>query len=179
MIAHCRQQHGESHSLRWAVRSFEEPPESADPFDVVICVGNSLALAPDLQSVSRAIGAMLSALRPGGACVLHVLNLWHLPDGPCVWQKCKRVRREDSEYLLMKGVHRVGARGFVDVIAVDLSREPPAPVFEATPFLGLDHEFLAYAARERRATDVRCYGDYHQGPYQREQSVDLILMARK
>ena len=47
-------------------------------------------LAPDMATVHRAIRQMLAAVRGGGAIVIQVLNLWHLPDGPCVWQKCRR-----------------------------------------------------------------------------------------
>ena len=35
---------------------------------------------------------MIEALRPGGVLLVQVLNLWRLPDGPCVWQKCLRTR---------------------------------------------------------------------------------------
>ena len=39
---------------------------------------------------------MFAAVRAGGLVVLHVLNLWRLPDGPCVWQKCRRAPLEDQ-----------------------------------------------------------------------------------
>ena len=40
----------------------------------------------------RAVAEMLAAVRPGGAVVVQVLNLWRLPDGPCVWQKRRRAK---------------------------------------------------------------------------------------
>ena len=61
---------------------FDQPVEPAEPFDVAVCVGNSLALAPDMATVERAIRQMLAAVRDGGAIVVQVLNLWRLPDGP-------------------------------------------------------------------------------------------------
>ena len=90
MIAAARQRHGESPQLTWQVRSFASPVPSPAEFDVVLCTGNSLALAENRDTVQQAVHAMISALRPGGCLVLHVLNLWRLPDGPCVWQKCVR-----------------------------------------------------------------------------------------
>ena len=56
----------------------------------MLCVGNSLALAPDPPAARTAVTCMLAAVRPGGALVLHVLNLWRMADGPCHWQKCVR-----------------------------------------------------------------------------------------
>jgi SAM-dependent methyltransferase len=76
MIERCQREFGESEGLSWAVRPFDQPHPRG--FDVVICVGNSLSLAPDLKTVQRAVTQMLTAVRPGGACALQVLNLWHL-----------------------------------------------------------------------------------------------------
>jgi SAM-dependent methyltransferase len=65
---------------------------TTQPFDATICTGNSLALAPDLRTVDCAIRQMFAAVRPGGLVIVQVLNLWQYPDGPCVWQKCKKAR---------------------------------------------------------------------------------------
>ena len=86
MIAQARDRYGEPPGLRWAVRSFDQPQGADEPFDAAICAGNSLALAPDRPTVQRALQQMLAAVRPAGLVVVHVLNLWRLPDGPCVWQ---------------------------------------------------------------------------------------------
>lgn len=52
-----------------------------DQHDTIICRGNSLAIAPDIPTIERAVREMLAAARGGGVVVLHVLNLWRLPDG--------------------------------------------------------------------------------------------------
>ena len=57
MIDYCRTAHGKSESLRWVVRSFVEPA-AAGVFDAVVCVGNSISLVPDVETVNRAIGTM-------------------------------------------------------------------------------------------------------------------------
>jgi SAM-dependent methyltransferase len=179
MIDRCRELHGESDSLRWTVRAFDEASDASAAYDVVTCVGNSLALAPNLETAGRAVRAMLAAVRPGGVCVLHVLNIWHLPDGPCVWQKCKRITLAGAEYIVFKGVHRVGARGFVELAVAEHTGDTVTPHSDTTPLLGLDREYLAYAAREAGAAATRCYGDYQHAPYDRERSVDLIVVAEK
>lgn len=177
MIEYCRRRFGQTESLRWLVRSFEQPHGSDERFDAVICVGNSLALAPDLEAVEKAVGRMLAALRPGGVCVVQVLNLWRLPDGPCVWQKCKRVALDGREHILVKGVHRSGTRGYVDLIDLELATDAVIPNFNSTTLLGFEQDYLARVADEAGAGSVRCYGDFQKAPYQRDQSPDLILVA--
>ncbi len=177
MIERCRREFGESESLRWVVRAFDQPPADRQRFDAVICVGNSLALAPDLAAVRQAVEQMLAALRRGGVCVIQVVNLWHLPDGPTVWQKCKRVRVCGRDHILIKGTHRSGDRGYVDFIDLLIDSETVEPRFDSPVFLGLEAEDLARVAREAGARRVRCYGDYQLAPYQRAASQDLILVA--
>ncbi len=78
------------------VAGYSDPIGSTGLFDVVLCVGNSLALAPDLQTARTAVTRMLDAVPSGGAIVLHVLNLWRLADGPCQWQKCVRTELDQG-----------------------------------------------------------------------------------
>jgi SAM-dependent methyltransferase len=179
MIERCRRQFSESDSLRWVVRAFDQPVGAAETFDAVICVGNSLALAPDRATVARALSEMLHALRAGGVCVLQVLNLWHLPDGPCVWQKCKRVTLGGHEHLLVKGVHRAGSTGYVELVDVRLAPSGVAPRYDCAALLGLEASDLTRFAGEAGGSDVKCYGNFQGETYQRDQSQDLIVVIDK
>ncbi len=97
MIDRARANFGEPARLRWVVRGFDEPIAPAEPFDAAVCVGNSLPLAPDIATAERAIGQMLAAVRRGGLLVVQALNLWRLPDGPCIWQKCRLATLNEGE----------------------------------------------------------------------------------
>ncbi|HUT91452.1 MAG TPA: class I SAM-dependent methyltransferase [Thermoguttaceae bacterium] len=176
MIDRARTRFGEPPGLSWAVRGFDEPIPAPSPFDAAVCVGNSLALAPDVATVERAIQAMLAAVRRGGIAVVHLLNLRRLPDGPCVWQKCQRITLSEGEFLVIKGVHRCGLRGYVDLIVTPLP-ETKGMQTDSVPLLGLEAEQLERAARQGGAARVQCFGDYADGPYDRERSIDLILVA--
>jgi SAM-dependent methyltransferase len=178
MIYRARQRFGEPEGLRWAARGFDRSAESAEHFDAALCVGNSLALAADLASVERAIAGMLQAVRRGGTIVVHVLNLWRLDDGPCLWQKCKRTTLPQGDVLIVKGVHRCGAQGFVDLIVATLEEEPVLKT-ESVSFLGLQVGDLDQVARRSGAADVRFFGGYHDQPYDPAESTDLIMVAAK
>ena len=48
---------------------------------------------------------------------------------------------------------------------------------ESTPFLGLEASELERLARDAGATTVAFYGGYGDQPYDRQESVDLVMVA--
>jgi hypothetical protein len=162
------------------VRSFDQPVIADPPFDAAICVGNSLALAGRWSIACQAVRCMLDTLRPEGVLIIHVLNLWRLPDGPCQWQKCRRLSLPGwtGELLVTKGLHRSGERGFVDLILVDPD-EARLLKSESVPLLGIERKSLKAAAQQAGADRIEFRGGYEGQLYEREQSTDLIMLARK
>lgn len=178
MIERAQSTFGNRPDLHWIVRSFEEPPPQTTQFDAVICIGNSLALCADLQSVRRAIATMMSAARSGGMVVIQVLNLGRFPDGPCVWQKHIRTTIREQEVLIVKGIHRCGRRGFVDVVVSPID-DPKLTRSESVPLLSLELEQLQDLLQQAGATSIQAFGDYEEHPFAADASGDLILVARK
>jgi SAM-dependent methyltransferase len=177
MLARARQNFGQPDGLQWTHRGYSDPLKSTRAFDVALCVGNSLALAPDLPTACTAVSRMLDAVRAGGAMVVHVLNLWRLADGPCQWQKCVRTELATGPVMIFKGIHRHGSTGFVDLIVSSVA-DKPAWRTDGVPFLGLEAATLEQWAREAGADTVEVYGGYHHEPYHRDTSTDLIVVAR-
>jgi SAM-dependent methyltransferase len=177
MIQQAQTRFGEREGLLWAVRGFDEPIPSAGSWDVVVCAGNSLSLAADMATVRTAVARMVEALRPGGVLLVHVLNLWRLPDGPCVWQKCLRTRLPQGDVLILKGVHRCDRRGYVELVVADPNGGRPFAQ-ESPRFLGLESVELEAMARQAGVSQVQYFGGYASEPYDRPSSVDLIMVAR-
>lgn len=173
MIQWCRQQHGQRPELSWVQRSFTQPP--AEPHDLVICTGNSLALAQEMNVIEEAIAAMASGARR--ALLLHVVNLYARPQGPVVWDKTMRVQLSRGEHLLHKGIHRCGEVGYVDFILTSLA------TFEVTtrsvPFAGLRPSWLQGLLRTHGFASVEFYGGYARHEFDTEASGDLIVVARR
>jgi SAM-dependent methyltransferase len=178
MIERARTNFGELPDMRWVVRGFDQPIRPQEPFDAAICIGNSLALAPDITAVERAVHEMLVAIKSGGVAVLHVFNLWRLPDGPCQWQKCKRATLERGDVLITKGVHRSGSRGYMNLIIASLDASTELQT-ESVPFLGIEADTLDDIVRRAGASSVQVFGDYQEQPYDRDSTVDLIVVAEK
>jgi len=180
MIAHCRSAYGIENAPHWIQRSFIESTTLPNHFDAVVCVGNSLALADSEKTIRLACKAMLEALRVGGICILHLLNLWSRPEGPTSWQKCMRIRLKGEEHLLLKGIHRSGEQGFIDFADLLLGQdESVTPRFDSTSFLGIEADTLADFVAEAGGETVAVFGDYKEAPYDRLKSTDLILIGRK
>ncbi|NLE60696.1 MAG: class I SAM-dependent methyltransferase [Planctomycetes bacterium] len=179
MVERCRARLGASDRLRWVVRPFDRPAEPGGTFDVVLCVGNSLSLASDMDTVRRAIQAMLDSARPGGLCVIHVLNTWSLPDGPMVWQKTLRTRYDGRDHLLLKGIHRSGTNTRIEVLDLTLDQPSLERWSESTPLLSIAPEGLVSFAKAAGASQVETFGDYRRTPYDRTTSPDLIAICHK
>ena len=137
------------------------------------------ALAPDEPTAHAAIARMLAALRPGGAAIIHLLNLWRLPDGPCQWQKTVRTMLGGQDHLIVKGVHRSGGRGYVNMLVTNLATTPPQLHTDSIPFLGLRVEDLRTAAESAGAGSFEFYGNHQRNPHHPGTSPDLILIAQK
>lgn len=173
MIAWCRGQYGEKASLSWKQRSYTiKAPEM---WDVVICTGNSLALAGDMGVIEQAIAAMAEGAAK--ALVLHVVNVYARAEGPVVWDKSLRVPLSKGEHLLQKGIHRCGERGYVDFVLTSLaSYQVTAWCVE---FVALRQGWLEEQLRERGFSSVQIYGGYGRGRFEEGTSSDLIAVASR
>lgn len=179
MIAHCRETHGETARLQWACARMEELPTFETPFDAVVCLGNSLAILPDIVTVTHVLAAVSRRLRPGGLMITHTLNVSRLPDGPIVWQKARRISAEDHDRLFVKGVHRAGDRGFVDVAEAPLDAVDDVSRCRSTPILALAPGVLDEAFAAAGLEPVAHYGDHARAPFDALHSNDLIAVARR
>ncbi len=177
MIDLARRRFGEPPGMRWVIRGFDQPIASA-PFDAAVCVGNSLALAENTEMAATGVQQLLAAVRPGGAVIVHLLNLWRLPEGPCTWQVIKPATVAGRELLLLKGVHRCGSGGFVDLIVLPTG-SGASPHTESTPLLAIEAAELKQMADKGGARNVMLYGNYERAPYDRARSTDLVMLAIK
>lgn len=178
MIRHCRTRYGQPDGLRWVVRGFDQPAEPAASFDAVVCPGNSLALARDTDAVIRAVHRMVQAVRPGGAVVIHLLNLWHVPEGPTHWMKCQGLGEVAAGRIAIKGIHRCGPRGYADFIILNPVGPAGAEMAaESICFWGLEASDLRTMALQAGASRVECFGSFTQNPYERPVSQELVFVA--
>lgn len=179
MIEHCRRRWGEGEALRWRVRSFEQPSNPPEAFDAVLCTGNSLSLASDEAAAEQAVRALLASTRGGGICLIHVLNLWRLAEGPTLWQKCRRMQSGGKDFVLLKGLHRAGSRGLIDFLRLDLEGNGVSARYNTSTLLGLAADDLSTWVRGHGGDEIELFGNYARDPYDPTRSDDLILLCRR
>jgi hypothetical protein len=78
--------------------------------------------------------------------------------------------------LIVKGVHRCGSQGYVELVVTELGGDPEMHN-ESVPFLGLEASELERMAVNGGASRVAFFGGYQNQPYNREESVDLVMVA--
>lgn len=178
MLERARGQFGEPAGLKWVLQGFDRPIEPAGSFDAALCLGNSLALAGSVEAAGRTMENLLAAVRPGGLVVIQVVNVWKLPEGPCIWQKTIRKNVQGADVLIVKGVHRFAGCGYVDLLVIS-SEDDKLLKADSFPFLGLTPRELESAATRAGADKVDFYGNHQSRPYEPQSSPDLILVARK
>ena len=83
-----------------------------------------------------------------------------------------------GESLVTKGVQRVGDRAFVHLVVAPLDA-PDQFRSESVPFLALEAEDLSRFAQAAGADGIQFYSNQRRKPYDRQSSVDLILVAKK
>jgi SAM-dependent methyltransferase len=176
MIERARALHGKPEGLRWAVRGYTEQAEGT--FDAAVCVGNSLAMSPDRETVGRAIAAMTAAVREGGVLAVHLFNLWRIGEGPAFWQKCRRADTPEGDVLLIKGIHRTGGRAWVELLQAPVER-PDGMRTAYIPLTALEAADVEGMFLRAGANSVEVAGGYRGQPYEREKSVDFVVTAVK
>lgn len=178
MIERARALHGEPDGLRWVVRGYGEPAPPPGRFDAAICVGNSLAMSPDRETVRRAVAEMTASVRDGGIVAVHLLNLWRIAEGPALWQKCRRAGSPDGEALIVKGVHRSGDRAWVELLLAPVEH-PGAMRTANIPLIAIEAEEIAGMFRRSGAGEIEVFGGYKGQAYERLESVDIVVTALK
>jgi len=179
MLDKCRCLHGAGEHLQWVKRSFLEPPQRPGTFDAVVCIGNSIALADDLAAVRRAVQNMVATVRVGGTGVIQILNLGAIPEGPIHWQKVRRRDDGDCPGALLKGVHRVGDRGFVDLVELMLPETGVEWKARTMTFLGLQRAEIEAMLHAGGATTLAVHGGYGLLSFDENHSPDLIVVWKR
>lgn len=166
-------------ALRAADALGDEPP-----FGLALCLGNMLPYVESDADLERFIASVKSALLPGGALLLQILNyagfvargVRHLPlnfragaDGGEIVFLRVLTPRDDGRVLF-----------FPTVLELDPEAEEPVRVHSSRRV-----EMRAWTAAdlvprfEAAGFDVRLYGDMQAGAFDPVESHDLVLVARR
>ncbi|HOT00136.1 MAG TPA: class I SAM-dependent methyltransferase [Acidobacteriota bacterium] len=152
----------------------------AAAFDAVLCIGNSLTLAPSDDDVAAAWRAMHRVLRPGGIAVVHVFNWDRVAAAGLKITPAIIVELDGRPVTTLRVFHHhesVIDLHLVTVSRADDGRADTQVLTAAQRPLGPDS--LAGMAAAAGFEEAARWNGYDGRPFDPGQSDQLLLVARK
>lgn len=177
MIAEAKARYGISNlpiSFRYGL--FERLPKVLDQrFDLVVCLANALSGLGTKQALRLALAGFKRVLRPSGGLAVQILNYRAVREGEVFPVKATQQGR--TGYL--RFVRRTGRKIELTMVRLDLSKRPFGFEVFSHEVAGLLPSVLTDAVRAAGFRSLRKYGNLRlESPF-RQDSRDLILLARK
>lgn len=152
--------------------------DNEERFDAVICVGNSLTLAPSDADVALAIREMFAVLNPGGICVLNVFNWDRLAEEKLRIMPASRGVKGGREVTFLRVFHHRG--DVIDLHIVVMTGDGGVETQVLTAHQRpLGFERLLQYVKDAGYIGWHAYGGYNLDPFDVRTSDNLVLVAHK
>jgi len=175
-----RDARAEGTRVRFEVADFRDlAPHFTQPFDAVICTGNSLPLAGSADGIRQAVRSMADVLAENGVIVLHAKNYAVLPECASSYQDPVVRHVEDREVLFLKVFRRVRHLCDIDIVVLEKQAGEWKKLQTHARAWALDRAELESMVAAAGFRQLQFYGGYEPKPYDPATSPDLILVARK
>ncbi|MBL7140827.1 MAG: class I SAM-dependent methyltransferase [Planctomycetes bacterium] len=170
----------EGAAVRFEVADFRRLPETfSQPFDAVMCTGNSLPLAGSPDGIREAIAGMRDVLRPDGLLILGCLNFEQIPEGRTLVEE-PRVRCVDNrEILFLKIFRKIRRRCDLTIVVLEKTGGAWSKVESHATLWAVRQQELEGMLTEAGFGRIHAYGGYELKPFDPATSPGLILVARK
>jgi SAM-dependent methyltransferase len=154
------------------------------PFDMAICLGNTIAYLKPGEGLEDALSGMRSHLRPCGTLLLDTPNidryLLQEPSQPHIEVEVLKISEsgQKREIFLLHSLYRWEAREIEkEVIKVLISKTTERAEAGRTVYPILTTKALVTAAQEVGFVDIECYEDMSGTPFNQAESEILYLLA--
>ena len=148
-------------------------------FDAVVCLGNSLTLAPTDADVGRALGEMASVLRPGGVAVVHVFNWDKLAAEGLRIMPALSATVENRDVTLLRVFHHRGEVIDLHLVAMARREGGVETQIQTAAQRPVGPARLEEFARSAGFAQVERYAGYDLAPFDSAGSDQLVLVAAK
>ncbi len=146
------------------------------PWDVALCLGNSLSLLPSWDAIDAVLQRVHEVLSPGGLFCVQVLNYRALSaQKPRHRVESKQVGG-GAEVVAVKSLVPKEDRTFLSLSFFEASGEISSSLSETAVLLHVTDTQLIALAREAGLDAREVYGDFDRSPYDAETSGDLVLV---
>ncbi|MDQ1256641.1 MAG: glycine/sarcosine N-methyltransferase [Candidatus Hydrogenedentes bacterium] len=169
MIAFARTHHDHAR-VTYAVGDMRAP--AGGPWDLVLCLGNSMSLLANVGEVERMFAAISRRLTPGGCFLFQVLNY----DAETAREAQHRVVRrtvDGAKIVAIKSLVPDGDRTLLS-LSFYAGRET---VSESAVLLHLSRNILNEAAEKVGLDRFETFGSFDRQPYNEQTSTDIVGLA--
>jgi len=175
MIAYARK--NRSHAgIRYEIRDMREV--SGEPYDLVLCIGNSLCLLPSIADADAVFASASSALATGGLFVMQILNYASEANQKPRYRVDAR-RRDERDIVALKSLVPRGDRTLLSLAFYALGDGLASSASETAVLMNLSREQLSAAAEKTRLRTLGVYGSYGKAAYEPLSSSDLVCVFEK
>ncbi|MCX5758690.1 MAG: class I SAM-dependent methyltransferase [Candidatus Hydrogenedentes bacterium] len=157
------------------------------PWDLALCLGNSLSLLPSVEDLSSVFQGVASALRPGGLFLMQLLN-YSAPSAQEPRHRVERHRVAGEDLVVVKSLVPDDGRTLLSIVfhIADKSHTAPRSMIESHIRAIVDTAVLRHWSsvnlREAAEAAGLCvtdeYGAFGRAPFEPSSS-DLIVVAAK
>jgi glycine/sarcosine N-methyltransferase len=154
--------------------------EEEFPFDVVLCLGNSLPHLIHKDDLAKALKDFKACLKSGGMVLLQNRNFDAVLAGQQRWMEPQSAQNEGDEYLFVR-FYDFRPDGLIDFNILSLRRENEknwTQTLNSTMLRPLLAGELTSALSEAGFKDIACYGDLTGKAFDPLTSGNLIIKAR-
>lgn len=177
MLAQARRHAAaEKVTVRWVEAAMERLDQAvAPPYDLVLCLGNSLPHLLDAGALSAALSGFHCLLAPGGHLLLQLINYTLV----LAWQR------------RVIGLSREGEREFIrfydfgepllrfNILEIDWAQRPPGHRLQSVPLYPWQRPEVEAALGEAGFGDLKIYGDLQRASFADGTSPNLVVAARR
>lgn len=145
------------------------------PWDLALCLGNSLSLLPSLADVDATFAGVRQGLAPRGLFLLQIMNY----AAPAMREPRHRVERKnvaDVEIIAVKSLVPSGDRTLLSLAFFSRREGEIDDVSETAVLLNLSRGHILEAAERAGMRVVDVLGAYDRNPFTAETSPDLIFV---
>ena len=170
MIAHARERRPHP-AIHYAAGDMREPPTG--PWDLAVCLGNSLSLLEAAGQLAPMFRAVQSALAPGGLFVVQVLN-YAAPAAQQPRHRVERRSRGDVDVIAVKSLVPNGDRTLLSIACYSLTQGACSSASETAVLMNVTLEQIRAAAEEAGLAVIGTFGGFDRAAYAADQSQDLV-----
>ncbi len=171
-----------AHSVRphkqIAYRQGDMRSPAGGPWDLALCLGNSLCLLPSPEDAAQSFRATARQLAPGGLFLVQTLNY----ESPHAQQPAHKVitkQQGETEVVAVKSLVPHGAHTLLSLTFYAIRGDACTTVADTGVLLHLDLEDIKDLARNAGLSVENVWGGFDSSLFEQKASSNLIALFRK